>query len=65
MNGEDCKKPDVPADPKPDGKPPSSGEGADTAYQAMLRKRKQAESPEPDDLSPPLPPLPPAFLPQS
>lgn len=65
MNGEDHKKPGAPADPKPDEKPPSSGEGSDTAYQAMLRKRKQAESPAPDDLFPPVPPLPPAILPQS
>jgi hypothetical protein len=45
----------------PEGRPPSrekaarSGEGASTALEAMIRKRKQAENPEGDSLLPPLP----------
>lgn len=47
---------------RPEGNPPAreksgrSGEGADTALEAMIRKRKQAESHDtPDSMLPPLP----------
>ena len=39
-------------------KAPRSGEGADTALQAMIRKRKLAEKPDTPDLLPPLAPDP-------
>lgn len=62
MSGVDRKKPAPATEQPPDSQLPNSGEGADTAYQAMLRKRKQAENPDP--VVDPLPPIPPAFHPQ-
>ena len=51
----DAKKPGIPAaDPAPPA-PPRTGEGASTALEAMLRKRKQVESPEPPDCDLPQP----------
>jgi hypothetical protein len=57
MNCDDRKKP-VPHGEKPaSGEPPhNSGEGADTALQALIRKRKMAETP--DDPAPQQPPHP-------
>jgi hypothetical protein len=56
MNG-DAKKPCVPStDHKaPPATAPRTGEGASTALEAMLRKRKQVEGPEPPDCDAPLP----------
>jgi hypothetical protein len=50
MSGE-AKKPAMPAtDHKtPPGTAPRTGEGASTALEAMLRKRKQVETSEPPD----------------
>lgn len=65
MNGDDPKKhspaaepsaPPAPANGGGNGEGNGSGKGADTAFQAMLRKRKQAELPEPPDTVPPAPP---------
>lgn len=51
---------DAPKKHLPEGKPPAreksgrSGEGADTALEAMIRKRRQAESHDtPDSMLPP------------
>jgi hypothetical protein len=52
----DVKKPAAPAtDHTPPAAAPRTGEGASTALEAMLRKRKQVESPEPPDCDAPLP----------
>lgn len=53
----DGKKPFAPAaDPeKQSGVAPRTGEGASTALEAMLRKRKQVETPEPPDCDAPQP----------
>ena len=50
MNRGDSTQPGAPAVPgtAPDGKA-GSGEGSDTALQALIRKRKQVESPDPPD----------------
>jgi hypothetical protein len=40
--------------PHDDGK--RSGEGADTALEALIRQRKLAEGPDPADTVPPAPP---------
>ena len=68
MNGEDPKKqpPDAqPAAPASGGSSGNgtgngngSGKGAETAYQAMLRKRRLAELPDPSDTVPPAPSTP-------
>ena len=62
MSGVDRKQPAPATDQPPDTQSPNSGEGAGTAYQAMLRKRKQAENSDP--LLDPIPPQPPALHPQ-
>ena len=51
------KKPSTPAaDPKQQpGVAPRTGEGASTALEAMLRKRRQVETPEPPDCDAPQP----------
>ena len=56
MSG-DAKEPAVPAteQPTPQTAAPRTGEGASTALEAMLRKRKQVESSEPPDGEAPLP----------
>lgn len=58
MTRPDPKKPrqDTDSTTATDGK--RTGEGARSAFEAMLRKRKQAELPEPPDTAPP--PAPPA-----
>lgn len=55
MNRGDSTQPGAPAVPgtAPDGKA-GSGEGSDTALQALIRKRKQVE--KPDHLLPTPPP---------
>lgn len=58
MSNEERNKP-APAAPLPAGESAvGSGEGANTALEALIRKRRQAETPDPVD---PVPPLPPAF----
>lgn len=58
MKGGDPKQPVLPTAEHP----PNSGEGADTALEAMLRRRRQAEHPDQavDPGVDPVPPLPPA-----
>jgi hypothetical protein len=51
------KEPTTPAGPSRDGHKqqpitPRTGEGSGTALEAMLRKRKQVEGPEPPDGTP-------------
>jgi hypothetical protein len=57
MSGKDGNKPvrtrEAPAAPD---KQSGSGEGADTAFQAMIHKRKQAETPEGADTAAPATP---------
>jgi hypothetical protein len=55
MSAHERKNP--PAPPARD-KAPRSGEGADTALEALIRKRKLAENPEAPDSIPPLDPSP-------
>ncbi len=57
---DDRKQPPPPADQPPASSGTGSGKGADTALEALIRKRKLAEARDEDprnDLPPPLPPL--------
>lgn len=57
MSGDDPKTPRVDGDPgKPADGAARTGEGASSALEAMLRKRKQAELPEPPANLPTTPP---------
>ena len=61
MSNDDARKRgSVPAIPGGESKP-GSGEGANTALEALIRKRKQAENPADPEPPDALPPLPPAF----
>ena len=63
MSNEDRKKP-APVLPIPAGESAiGSGEGAKTALEALIRKRKQADKPADDPDVPPeaVPPVPPGF----
>lgn len=57
MTPDDAKK--SPPESAPPGQPMSergTGEGAETALEALIRKRRQAELPEPPEIDPPGPP---------
>lgn len=53
MNG-----PPVRAPGTPPAEEPRSGEGAETALKALIRKRKQSQPPEDPELPPAPPPVP-------
>jgi hypothetical protein len=54
MNTDGTRPPAAPAQSPAPGKP-TSGEGASTALEALIRKRKQAESPDDSEPTAPLP----------
>jgi hypothetical protein len=57
MNTDGSKQPAAPLPPPPPGESTiGSGEGASTALEALIRKRKLAETPDADDSLSPQPP---------
>ena len=54
MNTDGTRPPAAPAQSPAPGKP-TSGEGASSALEALIRKRKQAESPDDSEPTTPLP----------
>ena len=54
MNTDGTRPPEAPAQPPAPGKK-TSGEGASTALEALIRKRKQVESPDDNEPTAPLP----------
>lgn len=57
-DGDQSKPATAPAAPAPGDSTMGSGEGAGSALEALIRKRKQAETPDGGEPLPPAPPHP-------